>query len=66
MTLGSRPRAGGEPYAAARRCGVGSDHRSLGDYGSPPARACAGTTAERVCHEHSSMHSIPACAGMNG
>jgi len=38
MTLCCRPRAGGDPYAAARRCGRASDNRNLGGYGSPPAR----------------------------
>src|SRR5262245_19142442 len=38
MTLRCRPRAGGVPYAAARRCGRASDNRNLGGYGSPPAR----------------------------
>jgi len=36
--LRCRPRAGGDPYAAARRCGRASDNRNLGGYGSPPAR----------------------------
>src|SRR5262245_61319789 len=38
MTLHCRPRAGGDPYAAARPCGKASDDRNLGGYGSPPAR----------------------------
>ena len=33
-----RPRAGGDPYDAARRRGRASDNRNLGGYGSPPAR----------------------------
>src|SRR5215831_14862732 len=38
MTLRRRPRAGGDPYAAAKRCGRAGDNRDLGGYGSPPAR----------------------------
>src|SRR5882672_1440619 len=38
MTLRCRPRAGGDPYAAARRCGRASDNRNLGGYGSPRSR----------------------------
>ena len=38
MTFRCRPRAGGDPYAAAKRCGRVSDDRNLGGYGSPPAR----------------------------
>jgi len=38
MTLCCRPRAGGDLYAAARRCGAASDNRNFGGYGSPPAR----------------------------
>src|SRR5262245_24655458 len=38
MPLGCRPRAGGDPYAAARGCGRAGDNRKLGGYGSPPAR----------------------------
>src|SRR5882724_8468777 len=38
MTLCCRPRAGGDPYAPARRCDRASDDRNLGVYGSPPAR----------------------------
>jgi len=38
MTLRCRPRAGGDPYSAARRCGTAGDNRKLGGYGSPPAR----------------------------
>jgi len=38
MTLDCRPRAGGDPYAAARGCGKDGDNRHLGGYGSPPAR----------------------------
>src|SRR5262245_17259955 len=33
-----RPRAGGDPYAAARRCGRAGDNRNRVGYGSPPAR----------------------------
>src|SRR5215467_15270536 len=38
MTLRCRPRAGGDPYAAARQCRRASDDRNPGGYGSPPAR----------------------------
>src|SRR5262249_54021063 len=38
MTLHGRPREGGDPYAAARRCGTDSESRNLGGYGSPPSR----------------------------
>src|SRR5262244_3924100 len=38
MTFRCRPRAGGDPYAAARQCGRARDNRDLGGYGSPPAR----------------------------
>jgi hypothetical protein len=38
VTLRCRPRDGGNPYAAVRRCGRASDNRNLGGYGSPPSR----------------------------
>jgi hypothetical protein len=38
MTLRCRPREGGDPYAAAKRCGKAGDNRNLGGYGSPPSR----------------------------
>src|SRR5437660_344802 len=38
MTLLCRPRAGGDPYAAAMSCSTAGDNRKLGVYGSPPAR----------------------------
>src|SRR5262249_9067213 len=33
-----RPREGGDPYAAARRCRTASDDRNPHGYGSPPSR----------------------------
>src|SRR5690349_14730082 len=46
--------AGGDPYAAARRCGRDNDSRDLGGYGSPPARgrqrlgSCQGRLSTQV------------------
>src|SRR5947209_6117710 len=57
MTLRRRPRAGGDPYAAATRCGGASDGRNLGGNGSPPAR---GRQRLGSCQRLLSTHWIPA------
>src|SRR5882724_1095013 len=57
MTLRCRPRAGGDPYAAARRCGRAGDNRNLGGYGSPPSRG-----RQRIvpCHNSREVSQAPA------
>src|SRR5438477_3499508 len=61
ITFRCRPRAGGDPYAAARRCGRASDNRNPGGYGSPRSR---GRQRLGSCQGHLSTHWIPAEAGI--
>src|SRR5215467_16147761 len=65
MTLLCRPRAGGDPYAAARRCGRAGDNAKPWWLWVP---ACAGTTASRFVPrtlEHAGVVRS-AFAGTNG
>src|SRR5262249_29414492 len=62
MTPRCRPRAGGDPYAAARQCGRARDNRDLGGYvgvdGSSTASMCQNEVVADLIQEEPSVNDL--------